>query len=668
MFEKLAARLQTYVLVALVTLLSAVFVLQFGGPQAEGCTAGGTAFAAKVDGETVSAGEFGSLYRFLGFNRAPTEQQRREQLWKGVLDGLIERALLAREARELGFHVSEDDVMLRMAEDGTMRVSLGVNAPYPGGEVPIRGSITNQDGDFDPERVRSFVQYTLQRSVGEFTEAQVAEELAERMRQTITTSVEVSEREVWDAYVAENDRARIKHVRFSPSYYREQLAPTADELDAWVEAHPEEIDREYEQNSHRYTNLEPQVRARHILIKASRDASEEVRGAARTRAEELLARIRAGADFAELARENSEDTGSARRGGDLDYNPRGRMVAEFDETQFNLEVGEVSDLVETTFGFHIIKVEGKREGDVPEDEAKRELADRLYKDERAKEMAHSAAAAALEALSNGIVIDDIQAWIDRRERGEPEPEPTEEAQEEEEEGTEDTADTEEEEERNPLAPTMRESMSFGRADNPIRGPFDSGPLVRDVFSRNLDNPRPDEPLELGNDFVIYQLTERTEANEEGYTDEVRQRLRDGLLRAKRDEALRSYITRLRDEADRDGRIRIKTFDMEVAVSGNGSVVSDPAGVDCGSDCTALYEFSEMIQLTARPSDGARFAGWGGACSGSEETCIVTMTEARSVSARFRGGSAAAPSSMDSDAEEESDEEPEEEEEPAEAEG
>ena len=268
---------------------------------------------------------------------------------------MIERALLAREAQELGFHVSEDDVMLRMAEDGTMRVSLGVNAPYPGGEVPIRGSITNQDGDFDPDRVRSFVQYTLQRSVGEFTEAQVAEELAERMRQTITTAVEVSEREVWDAYVAENDRARIKHVRFSPSYYREQLNPTAEELDAWVEAHPEEIDREYEQNSHRYTNLEPQVRARHILIKASRDASEDVRDAARTRAEELLARIRAGADFAELARENSEDTGSARRGGDLDYNPRGRMVAEFDETQFNLEVGEVSDLVETTFGFHIIQ-------------------------------------------------------------------------------------------------------------------------------------------------------------------------------------------------------------------------------------------------------------------------------------------------------------------------
>ena len=633
MFEKLAARLQTYVLIALVTLLSAVFVLQFGGPQAEGCTAGGTAFAAKVDGVTVSAGEFGSLYRFLGFNRAPIEQQRREQLWKGVLDGLIERALLANQARELGFHVSEDDVMLRLAEDGTMRVSLGVNAPYPGGEVPVRGSITNEDGDFDPERVRSFVQYTLQRSVGEFTEAQVAEELAERMRQTITTSVEVSEREVWDAYVSENDRARIKYVRFSPSYYREQLAPTAAELDAWVAAHPEEIDREYEQNRHRYTNLEPQVRARHILIKASRDAAEDVRAAARTRAEGLLRQIRGGADFATLARENSEDPGSARRGGDLDYNPRGRMVAEFDETQFNLEVGQVSDVVETNFGFHIIKVEGKREGDVPEDEAKRELADRLYKDERAKTMAREAAAGALEALSNGTPIDDIQDWIDRRERGEPEPEPTEAEPEEEEEAD----PAEPEEERNPLAPTMRESMSFGRADNPIRGPFDSGPLVRDVFSRNLDDPRPAEPLELGNDYVIYQLTERTEATEEDFTDEVRQRLRDGLLRAKRDEALRAYITRLRDQADREGRIRIKTFDLEVAVSGNGSVISDPAGIDCGGDCTAIYEFSEMVQLTARPSEGGRFAGWSGGCTGSDETCIVTMTEARTVSARFRGG-------------------------------
>ncbi|MEM9070314.1 MAG: peptidylprolyl isomerase [Myxococcota bacterium] len=642
MFQKIANRLQAYVLIALVTLLSAVFVLQFGGPQAEGCTAGGTAFAAKVDGETISAGEYRAVYTFLGFNRAPAEQQRREKLWEAVLDGLIERTLLAKEARDLGFEVTEDEVMLRLAEDGTMRVSLGIDAPYPGGELNVRNSISDADGNFDPERTRSFIQYSLQRSVGEFTQAQMEEELAERMRQTITTSVEVSDREVWDAYLRERDRARIKYVRFAPSFYREQLEPTAAELDAWIAEHPDEVNQEYEQNSHRYTGLEPQVRARHILVKASRDAAEDVRAEARTRAEGLLRQARGGADFATLARENSEDTGSARRGGDLGYNPRGRMVAEFDESQFSLEIGEISDLVESTFGFHIIKVEGKREGDVPEDEAKRELADRLYRDDRAKSMAQQAAEDALAILSAGTSLDDLQGWLDRG--GEPEPEPEEGA--EATEGDEEEEAEEEEPERNPLAPTVRESMSFGRTDNPIRGPFDSGPLVRDVFGRDMDDPRPDAPLELGNDFVIYQLTERTAATEEDYTDEVQQRLREGLLRAKRDEALRMYITALVDRAEREGRVRIKAFEIETAVVGNGTIESDPPGIDCGQDCKAAYEFATMVELTARPDSGARFSGWSGACSGSETTCIVTMSEAREVSARFRGGDPAPSESME----------------------
>ncbi len=632
MLQKIASRLQTYVLVALVTLLSAVFILQFGGPQAEGCTAGGTAYAAKVDGETISAGEYRAVYTFLGFNRAPAEQQRREHLWEAVLDGLIERTLLAHEARELGFEVSEDEVMLRLAKKGTMRVSLGIDAPYPGGEVNIRASVSDENGDFDPDRAKSFIQYSLQRSVGEFTEAQMEEELAQRMRAMITTPIEVSEQEIWDAYVRERDRARIKYVRFSVAYYREKLQPTDAELDAWIAEHPEEVNREYEQNRHRYTGLEPQVRAQHILIKASRDAAEDVRAAARQRAEDLLRQIRAGADFSQLAREHSEDTGSARRGGDLGYNPRGRMVAEFDEAQFGLDIGEVSEIVETTFGFHIIKVTGKREGDVPEDEAKRELAERLFRDDRAKAMAREAATEALRALDEGVTLDELQAWIDRRESGEAEAEADQ---------TEGEQEPAEEPERNPLAPTVRETMSFGRTDNPIRGPFDSGPLVRDVFERSMDDPRPDEPLELGNDFVIYELTERNEATREEYTDEVRQRLREGLLRAKQDEALRLYVTRLVEEAERDGRIRIKTFDLEVEANGQGTIESDPPGIDCPEDCSGTYEFATMVQLTARPSAGARFAGWSGACVGTEPTCIVTLSEAQSVSARFRGGDAPA---------------------------
>lgn len=668
-------KLQAYVLIALVTLLSAVFILQFGGPQAEGCTAGGSTYAAKVDGEVISGGEFRSVYYLLGFNRSPSEQQRSQKLWEVVLDGLIERTLLADEARELGHHVSEDEVMERLAREGTIRVSLAADSQFGGArEIEVGGAMQNRDGQFDVERARSFIQNTMRRSVGEFTVAQIEEELAERMRQTVLASVEVSEREVRDAYVREADRARIEYVRFAPAYYRESLEPTPAELDAWIAANPEEVDQEYEQNRHRFTDLDEQVRARHILIKAGADASEEAKEEARRRADQLLRRARAGEDFAELARNNSEDTGSARRGGDLGFNPRGRMVGPFDEAQFGLAIGEISDLVETRFGFHIIKVEAKREGDVPEAEAKIELADRLYRDDRANSMAREAAEAALAAWQTGLSAEEMDAWLLRRERGEPEPDPEAEAAEG--EATDEEADAEpeeeEEEERNPLAPTVEESANFGRTDNPIRGPFDSGPLVRDVFSRNLEDPMPEEPLALGNDFVIYRLTERSEANDEGFDDEVRQRLRNGLLRAKRQEVIAAYIRDLRAAAEREGRIRIQAFDLDVKVEGNGEVRSAPEGIACGSDCAASYEFGTMVQLRAEVGEGARFLGWQGACSGSQPTCVVTLDEAREAVARFRGGSAAPSSDEGGDDEGSGDEAaPEDEpadEEPAEAEG
>lgn len=633
MLEKIANRFQTIVLVGLVSLLSAVFILQFGGPQAQGCTAGGSTYAAKVDGETLSAGEVRSVYQTLGFNRAPVAQQRSDRLWRAVLDGLIERSLLAQEARRLGYSVTEEDVMRALAEDGKMRVSLGVDAPYPGGELDVSAQVRDRDDKFDLERARNFIQHDLRRSVGEFTQAQIEEALADRMRQTVLAGVEVSETEVWDAYVRERDRARIEYVRFSPGFYRDQLAPSTADLDAWIAAHPEEIDREYEQNRHRYTGLEPQVRARHVLIKAAEDASDDEKTAARRRAEDVLRRARGGEDFAALATTLSEDTGSARRGGDLGYNPRGRMVGPFDEAQFALEVGGISDIVETRFGFHVIKVEGKREGDVREQEAKRELADRLYREDRAKTLAQEAAAAALVELRAGKTRDELNTWLRARERGEALEAPAE-------------GDAEDEEE-DPLAPRMQESRSFGRTDNPIQGPFDSGPLVRDVFARTMEDAIPSEPIALGNDVVIYRLVERTAATREGLTDEVRQRLRDGLLRAKREEALRLYVTNLREEAAREGRIRIKTIDLEVTTVGNGEVGSEPAGIDCGPDCSGAFEFGEMVQLTARPTGGARFVGWEGACGGTELTCIVSLDEMRLVTARFRGGESASASAMSS---------------------
>ncbi|HEX6941049.1 MAG TPA: peptidylprolyl isomerase [Longimicrobiales bacterium] len=103
-----------------------------------------------------------------------------------------------------------------------------------------------------------------------------------------------------------------------------------------------------------------EVRARHILLRVATDATPAQRDSVLAFARDLRARAAAGANFAELAREYSQDPGSARDGGDLGFFGRGQMVGPFEEAAFALDVGEVSDVVETPFGYHIIKVEERR--------------------------------------------------------------------------------------------------------------------------------------------------------------------------------------------------------------------------------------------------------------------------------------------------------------------
>jgi peptidyl-prolyl cis-trans isomerase C len=117
----------------------------------------------------------------------------------------------------------------------------------------------------------------------------------------------------------------------------------------------------YDKNPDKFTQPES-VRASHILV-MTKDADEAGKKAARTKIDGVLKRAKAGEDFAALAKENSDD-GSASQGGDLGFFPRGRMVPEFDQAAFALKPGEISDVVSSQFGFHIIKLTEKKAGSV----------------------------------------------------------------------------------------------------------------------------------------------------------------------------------------------------------------------------------------------------------------------------------------------------------------
>ncbi len=134
-----------------------------------------------------------------------------------------------------------------------------------------------------------------------------------------------------------------------------------------------ELRASYQKNLDSYRE-EEQVRARHILISNRPDQTPGGDPIARRRADSLLVALRAGANFEELARLFSQDTGSGMSGGDLGYFPRARMVKEFSDTAFTLVPGRVSDPVKTSFGYHLIRVDEKKPARVrPFDEVQFEI-------------------------------------------------------------------------------------------------------------------------------------------------------------------------------------------------------------------------------------------------------------------------------------------------------
>lgn len=130
---------------------------------------------------------------------------------------------------------------------------------------------------------------------------------------------------------------------------------------------------------------EETVRARHILIRVEKNATLKEKSAALKKIKDIQEKIKNGADFAEMAKQFSEDPASAQRGGDLGYFSRGDMVPEFEKVAFSLEIGKVSEPVLTDFGYHLIKVEEKRAArKITLNDVKNELQEIVYRQKMAK--------------------------------------------------------------------------------------------------------------------------------------------------------------------------------------------------------------------------------------------------------------------------------------------
>ncbi|OPZ25050.1 MAG: Foldase protein PrsA 1 precursor [Lentisphaerae bacterium ADurb.BinA184] len=177
-------------------------------------------------------------------------------------------------------------------------------------------------------------------------------------------------------YVAPEKRVRV--VAFEAAAYRDKIGDiTAADLEAYYADHK--------------SDYEEQVKASHILVRVKEDAKDDEKAAARTKAEGIRDRIVKGADFAAVARAESEDTGSGFQGGDLGFFGRGKMVKPFEDAAFALEKEALSELVETPFGLHIIKVTDRKPARTLDEAAVTEEVRGKVGDERAKQLAMKAA-------------------------------------------------------------------------------------------------------------------------------------------------------------------------------------------------------------------------------------------------------------------------------------
>jgi len=357
--------------------------------RGSGADAASSDTVAKVEGREITSGEFRRTYQAqLQAYRSAYGNNMSEQLLKQlgidqqILQQMVdERAALA-EADRLGISVSDEEVRQRIFA----MPAFQENGQFIG-DSRYQQLLRMQRPPLTPSEFEENVRHGL---------------AVEKLRASLTDWLSVPDSELEKEYRRRNDKVKLAVVSFTADNFRSQVSTSDAEVASYFDAHkndfkiPEkrkiryllididamrakvnvadtDVEKEYKNNEEQYKTPE-QVRASHILLKT--EGKDDA--AVKAKAEEILKQARSGADFAEIAKKNSEDEASAKNGGDLDYFGKGRMVPEFDAAVFAMQPGQISDLVKTQYGYHIIKLVDKKPATTrPYEQVRQQLHDQL---------------------------------------------------------------------------------------------------------------------------------------------------------------------------------------------------------------------------------------------------------------------------------------------------
>lgn len=375
----------------------------------------------RVGGLSITVGEFQrnyvrqrQMYERLSQGKLDPAALRRMGLEEQVFDSLVVERLVILEANRLGLSVDDE----KLARSLTTSPELQEDGRFIGVEELRRRLQLGGIG------------------VEEFEESHRSRLLREKLEALVTGGVSVTPEESQREFRRRNERIRAEYLLVETARFRPQVVATDEEIQARFGSKkdayriPEKrvvfyilvtaeglqsrvtlTDQEIEAYYHDHRDdfrEEEQVCASHILVrvKTSDSAEGHTDEEARKAAEALLQQIRAGGDFAALAKKSSGDKGSAPGGGDLGCFGRGRMVPEFDGAVFSMAVGETSALVKTDFGYHIIRVSSRREETVPPLAQLKERIRQTLVNERARALAEENAQAVSGVLRRGRGLEE----------------------------------------------------------------------------------------------------------------------------------------------------------------------------------------------------------------------------------------------------------------------
>lgn len=375
----------------------------FGNPNAH--------IVAQVNGENITAQEVHQTAQQMLQQQMPQGGANTAMLMpffaQRAAEQLITRQALLTEARRMGLRVTPEEVRDELQH--------GRYAAYffPGGNFVGEQEYEQrlQQANLTPEKFES--------SVGD-------DILISKLQALVSGTASVSETQIHDQFIKQNSKVKFDYAVLKQDDIKKGLHPTDQELKAYYDSHkasyansiPEkrkvkyavvdyskaeaqvhitdaDLRDYYDQHREQYRTPD-QVKVSHILIKTplpgpAGKVDEKGVAEARQRAEDLLKQIKNGANFEELAKKYSEDPGSAKNGGSLGWVGRGQTVPEFEKVAFSLPKGQISGIVKSSYGFHIIRVDDKHESELkPLDEVKSEI-EPILKRQQAQQMAQDEA-------------------------------------------------------------------------------------------------------------------------------------------------------------------------------------------------------------------------------------------------------------------------------------